>query len=216
MRIRPEGSSSGVRPREPSHAREILVLGVLDLFPGALGAGTGAGGFGAREVPGQRGDVFGDEHDVVLELPLRRAGYLLVVGGDAVLHERGFPFVRDDQRPREEQALVGIQEEDGIGFGEAGRIGERERRGPLLCGVIPARGLNQDIVGSALAGAVEPADQEIAVGQFDHGRGVIVPLLQGEDELPGVFGRGRGAGERAEKESEDTHWAQYICDHGGS
>ena len=140
-------------------------------------------------------DVFRDENDVVLEFPFRGAGGLLVVGGDAVFHEGGLPLVGDDQRPEEEEALVGIEEEDGVGFGEARSVGEGEGGGPFAGEVIPAGGLDEDVVRGALAGAVEPADEEVSVGEFDYGGGVVVPLFEGEDELAGILWGGLGAGD---------------------
>ena len=147
-------------------------------FLARVGARAGSAASCAGELFGLRRDVFRDEHDVVLELPFRRTGGLLVVGGDAVLHERGLPLVGDDQRPQEEQALLRIEEEHGIGFREARRIGQGEGLAPFACGVVPARGVDQDIVGGALAGAVEPADQQVAVGQFDDRGGVVALLTQ--------------------------------------
>ena len=98
----------------------------------------------------------------------------------------------DDQRPQEEEALPRIEKENRVGFGEAGGVGEGEGRGPLAGGVIPARGLDQDVVRGALAGAVEPAD-EVSVGQLHNRGGVVVPLFQGEDQFARILGGSFGA-----------------------
>ena len=106
---------------------------------------------------------------------------------------------------RKKSRWLRIEEQHGIGFGEAGRVGQEEGRGPFARRVVPARGPDQDVVGGALAGAVEPADEQIAIGQFDHRGGVVVPLFQGEDQFARIFGGGRGTGERQEERSYDSH-----------
>ena len=199
------GQFQRVRAREPAHAREVLVRGFGDQLLRPFGARSGFRGRGGGEVFGERYDVFGHEHDVVLELPFRRTRRLLVVGGDAVLHERGLPLVGDDQRPQEEQALPRIQEQDRVGFREARRIGQRKRRRPFARGMIPARGLNQHIVRRAFTGAVKPAHQQIAVGQLDNRGGVVVPLLQGEDQFTRILGRGGGTAGGEQESGNHSH-----------
>src|SRR2546427_756937 len=48
--------------------------------------------------------------------------------------------------------------------------------------------------GARLAGAVEPADQKVAVGQLHEGRGWVVPFSQRKNQLTAV--RGGASGEK--------------------
>jgi hypothetical protein len=118
--------------------------------------------------------------------------------------------VRDDQRPKEKEPLAGIEEEHRVGFRETGGVGQNEGRGPRAGAAGPARGVDEDVVRGALTGAVEPADEQVAVGQFDDGRGVVVPFFRREDQFAGVLGRRHGAGGGKEKTGGKAHGHQYT------
>ena len=55
---------------------------------------------------------------------------------------------------------------------------------------VPTRAADEHVVRRPLAGAVEPADEQIAFRRFDDRRGVIVPGLERKDDLAGVIRRG--------------------------
>ncbi len=47
----------------------------------------------------------------------------------------------------------------------------------------PARAVDDHVVGRAFTRAVEPRNEEVAVGQLDDRGRVVVPVLQREDQL---------------------------------
>src|SRR3954467_13542223 len=78
---------------EPAHAGKIFVFGVSDQALRSFRARSGGSG-ASRECLGLFRDIFGNQHDIVLILPTRRARWLLIVRGDAILHQRRFPTMR--------------------------------------------------------------------------------------------------------------------------
>src|SRR5262245_5131235 len=149
-----------MRSREPSHAREVLVARTFDQPRGGSGKRSVAGRNGGCKLLRLRLDISRNEDDVVLKFPRGRAGALLVVGRDAVFHQRRLPAMSDDQRPEKEEALTAVEKQDRVGLGKAGGIRHREWLGPAARRVAPTRASNQHVVSRALAGAVEPADEQ--------------------------------------------------------
>ena len=81
-----------------------------------------------------------------------------------------------------------------------------------FCRVIPARRPDHDIVGGAFAGAVEPADQQVAVGQLDDRGRMVVPLLQRKDQLGCYLRRGPRAGGEQDRCQKETLVALLLVD----
>jgi hypothetical protein len=181
--MRPEASSMGwLRVNQPNLNR---------------GPGSDAGPVdeAAEHLLRALGDVLRDEDDVVAAVPPGRTIGLHVVGRDPVLHQGRLPAVGDDRRPEEPQAVLRVQVDHAVGVGEAGGVGEEEGLGPRAALLDPARALDDDVVRGALAGAVEPGDEEVAVRQLHDRRRVVVPVLEREDELgfeERLLGRGGG------------------------
>ena len=113
---------------------------------------------------------------------------------------------------KKNKPLARIEKQHWIRFGEAGRIGHQEGLAPLAGGVVPARAADEDVVGGAFAGAVKPADQQVAVGQLDHRGGMVVPVLQGKDQLGAVLrGRQRRHQGKAGEKERAEHRGQYTA-----
>ena len=108
-----------------------------------------------------------------------------IVRGDLVLHQRGVPLVRQDRRPQQPEPLRRVDEHRGVRVRVAWRVGHHERLAPAAAALLQPRAANEDVVGRALSGSVEPAGQQVAARQFDDHRRVVVPVLEREDQLGG-------------------------------
>ena len=190
--------------REPADPPGQLVRRLLQVargpLPGRLRRGRigGAGEAEAAEVlvrlrrhqvaePVARLHV---EH--VLPLPDRRAGPV-EVGRDLELHQGAFPQVRLDRpartataggRPRSRVRAAGCSSCPGSpACRRAGTVRSRPRRRPRSRA--PRMRTSSE---RRSPEPVEPGDQQIAVRQLDDRRTVVVPVLEGEDQLPrGAF-----------------------------
>ncbi len=204
-RMRPEGSSSGwVRVNQPMREKySSSAFSICRLARSARGPVSAA----AAPANSLVNDAMSFGMRTMLSWNSQSGGpdRLLVVGGDTVLHECRLPLMRDDQRPKKQEPLPRIQKQNRVGLREAGRVGQREGRGPLVRGVIPARGLDQNVVRRTFAGTVEPAHQQISVGQFHDRRGVVVPLLQRKNQFTGKLRRGKGRAKREQQSSNRSH-----------
>jgi hypothetical protein len=84
---------------------------------------------------------------------------------------------------------VAVDHHARVAIGEAGRVGHQERIAPVGVALFLAGAKNGDVVGSALASAAVPGDEQVAVRQLDNPRRVIMLRVQGEDELGGILRR---------------------------
>src|SRR5260370_42579055 len=92
-------------------------------------------------------DIYRNQNDVVLELPARRTTGLLIVRRDPILHQRRFPFVRDDQWPQKKQPLPRIYKHSRIRLRKSRGICQGERLAPLMSQFVPSSCLYQHLVG---------------------------------------------------------------------
>ena len=172
----------------PADPARQLVAGVLfqllDVLPRAIVDRRRAGKTIELAIHGRLELVAGRDVQDVARLPLRRA-LALVVRGNPVFHQRGMPLVGENRRPQQPEPLPWIDEHRRVGVGIAGGVGEQEGLAPPRRTFLQARAADHDIVGGALAGAVEPVDEQVAVGRLDDHRGVVVPVLEREDQLGG-------------------------------
>ena len=93
-----------------------------------------------------------------------------------------------------------IEENDGVTIRDVRGVGSDEGWVPSILPMAKAGSLDLDVVGSSLAGAVEPDREEVAVGALDDGTAVDVLGLEREDEA--VFGLGLGGTKLKEADGE--------------
>ena len=117
------------------------------------------------------------------------------------------PFVGQDGWPQQPEPSLRIDQQGAVGVGITGRVGHRIAWTPCRGAPALARPLDLDVISGALAGAVKPADQQIAAGRFDDARGVVVPMFEGKDQLR--FQKrlllGRRGGRRHESKNDKTN-----------
>lgn len=89
------------------------------------------------------------------------------VGGAFYLEQRGFPLVVEDGGPDQPEHAARIDDHAAVGVGQIRRIGHDEGLTPGRRAAFQPRAHDLHIVLLALAGAVEPADEEIAVAGLD-------------------------------------------------
>ena len=191
--MRPSSSCSGcTRVIQPRRRVSLSAASVLSFSryarahaqPGSpCGRGRGeAVGLAARDL---REAIAGrDVHDLA-GVPVRHLADRPRPRG-LHLHQRGVPLVGEDGRPQQPESRGAVDEQGGVGVGVAGRVGQPGRRRPGRRALALPGAEQFDVVGRALAGAVEPGHQQVAVRMLDDARGVVVPVLHREQQFRAV------------------------------
>ena len=82
--------------------------------------------------------------------------------------------MRQHRDPKQLEASLGVDVQDGVAVGEARSVGHLKNRPPVLSPFFQSGTLHEHIIGGALAGAMKPAGQQIAVGALHDAAGVRV------------------------------------------
>lgn len=129
--------------------------------------------------------VVGSDVDDFVLVPFGRA-VAAPVGGDADFEEGGLPGVGEDGGPDEPEAAFGIDEHRAVGVGIVEGVGHGETFAPSLGTLFEAGAFDLHVVSGAFAGALEPADEEVAIGLLDDAGSVAVPMFGREDKFADV------------------------------
>ena len=173
---REHGRLAARLPAEP--LRELVAQPLFQLVGVALDP---LGGVGAAAWPCSRAAA-------LMALSLKSAGLsqitpcqshfgaagAWIVVRRAIVRQRRFPVVVQNDRPEQPQLLVLVDHHAGVAVGKAGIVGHHERLAPGACALGQPRAEHGHVVGRALARAAIPRDQQVAVGTLDDARRVVV------------------------------------------